>query len=1510
MAVATPPCSDESLALFHPALRRWFAQSFAAPTDAQAKAWPVIARGANTLLLAPTGSGKTLATFLVAINRFMFERHAGEPAAAGVRVLYVSPLKALGVDVERNLRAPIAGVRAVADRLGAEHQVPSIAVRSGDTPSAERAEIRRHPPDILITTPESLYLLLTSRARDILRTVDTVIVDEIHSLVGNKRGAHLFLSLERLENLRREAEIESRPMQRIGLSATQRPLEEIANLLGGGEQPAGIIDAPPTPRPVEIIEAGRSKQLDLRIEVPVEDMARLAEPQYQSGPASAGPQIASIWPSIHPRLLELIRAHRSTMIFVNSRRLAERLAAAINDLAGEEVALAHHGSIAKDSRLLIEDRLKRGLLPAIVATSSLELGIDMGAVNLVIQIAAPPSIASGIQRIGRAGHQVGAPSAGVIFPKYRGDLLACAAAAERMLRGEVEETFYPRNPLDVLAQQIVAMVALGPMSVDDLFATARRAAPFAQLPRSLFEGTLDMLAGRYPSHDFAELRPRVTWDRIAGVVSPRKGTQRLAILNGGTIPDRGTYGVFLAGDGGRGSRVGELDEEMVFEMHAGDVFLLGASSWRVLDITNDQVMVAPAPGEPGRMPFWRGDGPGRPLEYGRAIGRLAGHLAREPRDRALDELTEGGVLDGRSATNLIDYLRDQAEATEEPPTDKTIVVECFLDEVGDWRVCVMSPLGARIHAPWAMAVAARLRSETVGEVDMIWSDDGIVFRLPETDEPPPLELFFPKSEEIEDEVVRQVGSTALFAAHFRENAARALLLPRRQAGKRTALWMQRRRSADLLAVASRYAQFPILLETYRECLRDVFDLKGLKSVLEEIERRTIRVRQVISHTASPFASSLMFNYVGTFIYDGDAPLAERRAAMLALDQAQLRELLGDAELRELLDAETVDELALELQRLSSKYPIRDADGLHDLLLKLGDLSREEMIARGVAAENIDVCIDELRTARRAVTLRIADEHRFIAAEDASRYRDALGAVPPPGLPEAFLESVAEPLEDLLARFARTHVPFTLDEPARRLGLGTKAVHRALERLVARGRIVEGEFLPGGRGREFCDAEVLRVLKRRSLAKLRKQVEPVEQAAMGRFLPAWQGLDRKRKGLDGLLDVVEQLQGLPLPASDIERGILPARIADFRSSDLDELCAAGEIVWRGFDALGSGDGRVALYLTNALAILAPPAEKVEGELEDRVLSLLAERGALFFDDIVRTLGGFRNDVLGALWRLVWAGAVTNDTLVPLRSLRRQTKGVRREKPRGGGRAFRSRRTAQLAGSEGRWSLLLPVDAAVATPTQRQTTWAAQLLQRYGILTREMFRYEALAGGFAGVYPVLKAMEEAGRIRRGYFVAGLGAAQFAAAGAEDRLRERVLGDDALDAAPQRNTLVLASTDPANPYGMALDWPQQRAAEGPRPSRSAGARVILCDGQLVGYLSRTGQHLLTFLPENEPERTGMSDALLAALTKLATSERPVFLAKIDGAAATDSPWTKLLESMGFIVTSRGMLLRRRES
>lgn len=1509
---------------FHPCTRDWFQQSFAEPTRIQREAWPSISQNHSALLLAPTGSGKTLAAFMAAIDRLFFRedliaesedvdsrpKKSGKKIrpAGGVRVVYISPLKALAVDVDRNLRAPVAGLRAFASKTEVKHRVPTVAVRSGDTSQRERTLINKEPPDILITTPESLYLMLTSQAESVLSRVETVIVDEIHALAGTKRGTHLFTTLERLELLRRRASEDSDlpPMQRIGLSATQRPLEEIARLLGGGHaspDPATPVQS----RPVKIVDASEKRRFAVTIETPAEEMQEEGDSEFDDVPignAASAPAIPSVWPSIHPRLVELIRQNRSTMIFVNSRRLAERLATAINECAEEEIALAHHGSIAKDIRSEIEDRLKRGDLPAMVATSSMELGIDMGTVDLVIQIEAPPSIASGTQRIGRAGHQVGALSTGIIFPKYRGDLVACSAATGAMLEGWVEETKYPRNPLDVLAQQIVAMTCRDAMHVDEIYSTLRSAAPFFELPHASFVSVLDLLSGRYPSDEFSELRPRINWDRVTGVVSPRKGAQRLAILNGGTIPDRGLYGVFLVGADGQttGGRVGELDEEMVFECRPGDVFLLGASSWRVMDITRDRVLVAPAPGEPGRMPFWRGDGPGRPFEFGRAIGRLARELASAKRDEAIQRLTKDHGLQESAADSLIGYLNDQREAVEELPTDNTIVIESFLDEIGDWRIVILSPFGSRVHAPWALLVSARLRAETDDDVDVMWTDDGIVFRIPEAFDLPPEQTFFPEPEDVEEDLIREIGGTALFAARFRENAARSLLLPRRSPQKRSPLWLQRRKSADLLKVASRFPSFPILIETYRECLQDVFDMPGFISLLKDIKTRNIRVRSTRTEHPSPYSGAVLFNYVGNYIYDGDAPLAERRAQTLSLDHAQLRELLGTVDFRELFDAAIVADVEANLQRLN-EFKLRHNDDLHTLLLDLGPLTQEEIEQRcqpeDIAAGRTNEWTEQLLGSRRGFRVQIAGRTTIAAAEDASRLRDALGVMPPPGLPDAFLEPVHEALTDLVSQFARTHGPFTASAAAGRFGLGVAPVLSVLTRLKEAGRVVDGEFIPGRSGEEWCDSNVLKSIKRKTLAALRKEVEPVEPDALARFLPDWHGVTRRRKGLDGLLDVIEQLQGAPLPASTLEDQILPARLEEFRTADLDELCVQGEIIWRGFDSTGSHDGRIGLFLTDHYQQLAPIVEPAEDDLCSRIRDLLQERGGLFFDQIATELRQFPNDLLNVLWDMVWNGEVTNDTLTPLRSLRRSAAGKSgRDKRRG--RSFRSRRQNRLAGSEGRWTLL-PAFAEAPTTTERQTAISAQLIERHGVLTRDMLAREEVAGGFAGLYPVLKAMEESARVRRGYFVSGLGAAQFAAPGAEDRLRacRNEINEEAA-----AETWILAATDPASPWGNALPWPKT-SDETQRPQRVAGAQVIVHNGFLLGYLGRTQQSLLTFCSEHAGDDQNFP-RLAASLASLAKPGKPILIVKVDGRVASGSPVTDALQAAGFVSTSQGMIHR----
>jgi ATP-dependent Lhr-like helicase len=1530
------PSASRALARFHPAVREWFAASFDAPTPPQARGWPAIARGESTLILAPTGTGKTLAAFLWCLERLMFE--PVPPPRRRCRVVYVSPLKALAVDVERNLRAPLAGIANRAQERSDALHVPRVTVRTGDTPAAERARFQRDPADILITTPESLYLVLTSQAAAALRGVDTVIVDEIHALVPTKRGAHLALSLERLERLA------GRPLQRIGLSATQRPLDEVARFLGGAQPPrppravgrraarrtraAGAaaeaeVHAEFTGgraaefRPVTVVDAGGRKPLELSIEVPVEDMARLGEPiDIPSGPASHGPVRASIWVSIYPRLLELIRAHRTTLLFVNSRRIAERLAAALNELAGETLVRSHHGSLARPQRIEVEDRLKAGLLRGLVATSSLELGIDMGAIDLVIQIEAPPSVASGMQRIGRGGHRIDLPSRGIIFPKYRGDLVACAAVTHAMHEGRVEATRYPRNPLDVLAQQIVAMAAMETWDVDALYGAVRGAAPFADLGRAAFEGVLDMLAGRYPSDAFAELRPRVTWDRVANSLVAREGAKRVAVVNGGTIPDRGLYGVFLAGAGPGGARVGELDEEMVFESRVGETFLLGATSWRIEEITHDRVLVSPAPGEPGKMPFWKGDAAGRPLELGLAIGALVRSLRTMPRAAAETRLAHDHDLDRRAAANLLDYLADQSAAAGAVPDDRTLVIERVRDELGDWRVCVLSPLGGRVHAPWAMAVIAKVRAETGMDVEVMWTDDGFVVRFPETDAAPDPRLLLPEPGELEALVLRQLGATSMFAARFRENAARALLLPRRRPGGRTPLWQQRKRAADLLAVAARFGSFPIVLETYRECLRDVFDLPALDTVLRLIAQRSIHVAVVDAPVPSPFASALLFGYVANYLYDGDAPLAERRAQALSIDQAQLRELLGESELRELLDEDAIAAVEREVQRLAPEHHARSADGVHDLLLRLGDLSHAELVQRATV-DDLPAVTAALVSARRVLEVALAGERRLVPVEYAARYRDALGVPLPPGLPEAFLAPVADAPGDLARRFARTHGPFAADTFARRYGLTPARATAILHAQVADGRLAEGAFRPGGSGREWCDTEILARIRRRSLARLRREIEPVEPAVLARLVTTWQGVTRPRRGVDALLDTVENLQGAAIPASILEHDVLPARVDPWRPGDLDALLAGGEIVWRGVEPLGESDGRVALYLTDHLSKLVAPAG-APGSLTPRaaaVLEYLEHHGASFFTAIHDgTGGGYPGDAVDALWDLVWAGLVTNDGLHALRAFIARPERARRRTVRTGQPAWRSRRLVPPS-AQGRWSTIASWATATVSATERAAALAQQLLSRYGIVTREVASAESLTGGFSAVYDVLKLMEEAGRIRRGLFVGGVGAAQFAMPAALDVLRS--LREDPA----QPEVVTLAAADPANPYGTLLRWPERRgggsqrelqngnSAEpsdgGPQLRRTVGAHVVLVDGRLAVYVARGGRSLASFLPDEEPQRGRAGAAVANALIALAL--RPgaagLLVETIDGMPALRHPLAAWMLGAGFASSPHGL-------
>jgi ATP-dependent helicase Lhr and Lhr-like helicase len=1412
----------DPLSVFSPATRAWFERSFDAPTPPQVHGWPAIAAGGHVLIQAPTGSGKTLTAFLYAIDKLTVT------PGAGLRVLYVSPLKALNYDIERNLRGPLAGLDS---KL-------RVAVRTGDTPQKERRELIKEPPDILITTPESLYLMLTSQARETLRGVETLILDEVHAVAGTKRGAHMAISVERLEALC------DTPPQRIGLSATQRPLEEIGRFVSGA-------------REIALVDAGTRKELDLEVVVPVEDMrelgstASLTEPQPDGG-------VQSIWPSIYPELLRLVREHRSTIVFVNNRRLAERLALRLNELAEEEIARAHHGSLAREQRTIVEEELKAGRIPCLVATSSLELGIDMGAVDLVIQVESPKSVARGLQRIGRAGHELGAVSKGRIFPKFRADLLESAVVARAMRAGEIEETQIPRNPLDVLSQQIVAIASDAEIRVDDLHSLVTRAYPFKELSRAQLENVLDMLAGRYPSDEFAELRPRIVWDRTGGLIRARDGARRLAVTNAGTIPDRGLFGVFLSDGGGR---VGELDEEMVYEARAGQTFLLGASTWRIEEITRDRVLVSPAPGLPGAVPFWKGEGVGRPYELGQKIGAASRELAALADARALVRLRDEFHLDERAAGNLLAFLREQESATGVVPSDRTIVVERFRDEIGDWRVCILSPFGARVHAPWAMAIAARLRESRGIDAQSIWSDDGIALHFPESDTPPPIDELTIDPAEVEDLVVQEVGDTALFGARFRENAGRALLIPRRRPGERTPLWQQRLKAQSLLQVARKYGSFPIVLETYRECLQDVFDLPALRTLLQGLKARELDLVEVETPSASPYSSSLLFDYIATYMYEDDTPPAERRAQALSLDRDLLRELLGQEELRDLLDADAVDEVERRLQGDPAT-----PDHLHDKLRLRGDLRAGEY----------DPALAELLLAeRRALIIRFAGDERLIAAEDAGRYRDALGAMPPSGLPDAFLEGGAQSLRQLVLRYAKGRGPFTSAQANERFGRDVVDVLTELEREEL---LVRGELRPGGSEREWCDPDVLRRLRRASLAALRREVEPVEHEALARFLPGWHGVDRRAT----LREALVPLQALPLPVALWESEVLPRRVPGYRFEHLDALTATGEVVW-----FGAGPDRVALYFREDAAALgqvpaAPPPDAPE---HDAVRAALA--GALFWDELLAQTQLEEAVALPALWDLVWAGEVTNDAWTPLRAARRF--GLPKEERRP--RRFSRRRVQGPTATAGRWSRTERLFGA--TPDRRAL--AELLLERQGIVTRDGVRAEGIPGGYGAVYAELRALETLGLCRRGYFVEGLGGAQFALGGAVERLRE--LRDRQEDG----DAFVLASADPAQPFGAALPWPKRAAG---RAARVAGAYVVSLGGEPVLYVERGGRSLV---PLRDPDEEWLRPALAALVAHVrAGGAKRLAVERFDGESIVDTEAMQLLVEAGFLAGPRRAVLR----
>lgn len=1544
--------------LFHPQVSRWFEQFVGEPTAVQQRGWVPISKGESALLLAPTGSGKTLAAFLYAIDRLMF----GEGDAPR-RVLYISPLKALAVDVQKNLQTPIRGIFQLAQEQGLEPHRPSMAIRNGDTLPKDRQKQARNPPDIWITTPESLYLMLSSKVREALYEVDTVIIDEIHTLAPNKRGVHLAVCIERLDRARRLRKPQAPPLQRIALSATQRPLEEVAAILGGGEVSA----AQWSPRPVQIIDAGAARSFKLQVELSLDQQLRQAqsmargskdslttptrfdvagtskrdgqagepdelgkasartekdpgglalpqikalEPEERSTSAGAGlgeleeeakfpgpvpgdlapeppfpivpakrafvsksvgadvdpgpsdlrsegkfpgaaapvqkqdPRNASVWDTIYPKVLEEILDHHSTIVFVNSRRLAERMAEAINTLGNAPLCCAHHGSVAKDQRSEIEDRLKRGALRALIATSSMELGVDMGAVDLVIQIETPPTVASGIQRIGRAAHHVGGVPAGIIFPKFRADLLASAAVVDAMKKGEVEPTRSPQLPLDVLAQHIVSMVCNETWPVDALFDCVRQAYAFRKLSRAQFEGVLDLLDGRYPSREFRGLSARLNWDRISGSLTGRRGAKMAVVGNPGTIPDLGLYPVYLddGREGKKPARVGELDEEMVLESQVRDVFVLGASSWEIVEIRDDRVMVVPAPGKAGKMPFWRGRGLGRSYSLGKKVGELTRTLASQAPVEAKKKLQEQHSLSQEASTVLVEYIDQQRREGRAIPHDRCIVVEAFQDQLSDWRVCILSPFGARVHMPWAIALAHKWRQELDLDLETMWADDGLVFRFPNHEgEGLPVEDFFPSLEELDDQVLAGLTASSLFAAHFRENAGRSLLLPKRRPGKRTPLWMQRKKSRDLLAIASRYPRFPILLESSRECFQDVFDMPALREVLSRVHAQEIQVNHSVTESPSPFASAILYRYVANFLYDSDAPLAERKAQVLQLDFELLRELLGDAQWQSVLEVEQLDAVHAELQGLRRSHGVSSPDALEDLLRAQGDLSLQEIEQRCNGAAQVDSLpkwLALLQSKTRVCKIRIAAQERWIVASDAGLYRDLFSVVLPPGLPQAFLSPLSEAHNEFLGRYARTRADFRVEELVERYGQSSEFWREHCEAQVDAGRWVRGNFREPELA-SYCDKSVLDRVRRRSLKHARAEVQPVSTEQFIHFCRHWHELQHPGTGPQGVLDALERLSGMAMPLAEWE-WMLSQRVRDFDPMWLDLLCAQGEIMWLAQGPQSGSRSKLALYLREHADQLAPAPVPVDHPLAEKIRDYLRKHGSSRLDDAATRFSVFGPELVELLMQMVGAGELSNDTLAPLRPRASQ-------RSRGFSRHRRSH--ASLRGRvrdprlSGRWTLREPVAIDKGRATRMKGAWIEQLLERYGVLLKEQVHQEGFPGGYRAAYPILQEMEDHGAVRRGYFVEGVDAMQFALRGVEAQLRATPVEQE-----EQGDAWVLSAIDPAQPYGAVLPWPKPSSLQVKTPSpfrREAGARVFFEPNRGLAYLHRSHTRLWQLCP-----------------------------------------------------------------
>jgi ATP-dependent helicase Lhr and Lhr-like helicase len=1481
---------------FHPLVRQWFDETLGAPSAPQVRGWPAIASGAHTLILAPTGTGKTLAAFLWELNA-LIERGQEAPLPNAVQILYVSPLKALGNDVHVNLERPLAQLR---DRFEAAGQVfPEIrvAVRSGDTSPSARARMLRKTPHILITTPESLSILLTTeRGRGIFPGVRAVIVDEIHAVAGGKRGAHLALTLERLDTLCRHAGVDA--PQRIGLSATQRPLDEVARFLGGCD-PAEALSAEPRFREVTIVDCGLVKPMDVSVRSPVPDLARVN---------------GSVWPSVAELALQAIRGARTTLVFVNNRGQAERMAARINTLAGVEVARPYHGSLARERRLALERALKAGELPALVTTSALELGIDIGSVDLVLQLQSPKRVSAAVQRIGRAGHSIGDISRGVIVPTFRDDLVESIAVVQAVRAGEVEPTRVPQNALDVLAQTLVAIASTteGPSSpdvgttADEAFRIVRSAYPYHRLSRAAFEETLGMVSGKYPSELAAELQPRITWDRTTGRITGTRGSRMTAVISGGTIPDRGLYTVNLADR----TRLGELDEEFVHESRVGDVFQLGSSTWRINTIEHDRVIVTPAPGAPARMPFWHGEFMARSIELSRRVGALRRESSVS--QASDEEFAAEHECDVSSATTLRSYVAEQRAATGVVPDDRTFVVEHFRDEVDAVRVVIHAPVGARVTAPWGMALAQRAREVLGGNADVQvqTSDDGLMLRLPNLGgEPPVRALFALTSEEARRRVLEEVGTTPLFGARFRMNAARALLLPRSVGRRRMPLWLQRLRASDLLETVRQFPSFPILVETYREVLQDAFDLDALSEVLRAITEGQVGVRYVETERPSPFASGLQFGFVMDWLYVDDTPRAERAAASLAIDQELLDDIMGgigsgdpvaDAALER-----AIQEIVAVRSGTSPGRRARTADELAHWLSRAGDLTPAELRLRVADPDRWIDGIDPMEAllaSGRAVATPAA-WGRIVLAEDVPRYEHS---------------GEAGVRREILARYLAIAGPVTLETILARYPWPRAWVERRLAEWETARTLVRGVF-PGGDGAaQWCSRRIIERARRRALAALRAEIDATDLPTFAAFLGRWQHVDARDRlsGERGVARVLEQLDGLPRPGAAWERDYLPSRVADYDQAWLSHLATLGAVVWAG----APPGGEVRFFARGEGALWRRPEEVALSDNAAAVRAALERGGAAFLPDLEAATGLRPFTLRDAIRELVVAGIATNDTIEAMREVIRlsplattarpvpdPTRWLPADYTPSAGRRIVARRPtsrrlprwhrpdrpgATNAAWVGRWSL---VDTPGTlgperTEEERAAAIAHHWLDRYGIVARDWWARERPSVAWRAIYHELRRMEMRGEVRRGYFVAGLGGAQFAVPEAVERLR-------AAREDPDAPLIVMAASDPANPYRVVAS-----TDGGPDPlhrPRGSGALLVTRHGRVVLAVEGRGRRVRVAPDLSDQEVTAAAVALAGYITRRTSRSairRPSTLDTIDGAPAGGSGWTDAFRAAGY--------------